>query len=506
MKSPSISPLILAAGLLACGSSNPCTAGASAACSCTNGQSGAQMCQANGTFAACTCAGSSSSGSSGTSNTGATTSGGSGGATGSSSGAGTGAGTGTSSGTSGAGSSTGRSTGMSSGASSGGSSSGGSTTSSHGTASGGSTSGSTGAGGGSSTGGTTGAATANFYVYQNGVINPLWQKDYSFGTFTEGFMDTTDPESGDTYDFSFSTTDGAGWQPVTTYYAGLNTVGVAPFGWDISPYTYMTIDLYPASASDPYDMQWHYVGDIDGTTTDTNASAYIPSITEWAEPVVANQWNTGLKIPLAAVGQLGNPSVYKFFFRDNNGGTSDIYLDNVGFVPGTFAWVYSGGAGPVSGWADASSGATANYAFLPTNYSSALVSLNGLVSPGTSAVSTNAIQLSVTAANGELKITNSAGFSVAAYDHLTFGAVPTQSGYAYSVQLYDTAGAAVGTAVNPAAYTGYDQGVSTSLWTTYCIPLSAFGSIGSSIGGLAIQDKSGKATNTTYFSAIGFYE
>jgi hypothetical protein len=353
---------------------------------------------------------------------------------------------------------------------------------------------------GSDTGGST------FYVYENGALSPLWQKDYSFGTPVEDFHDTTHPEPGHTYDFSFSSPGGGGWQPVTTNYGGAGGLGIGPFGWDISPYTYMTLDLWPPSASDAYDMQWHYVGDVTGGTTDLAASAYVSTITNWAGPLTNGEWNRGLKIPLAALGQLGNASVYKFFFRDNTSGTNPLYLDNVGFLPGTFAWVYSGDTGPASGWSDASSGATADYSYQPADFSASLVSLNGPTTPGTSAVSKNVIALSVTSSGGMLKLRDSGGFTVSSFDHLTFGAVPTKSGYSYAVQLYDTSGTAIGTAVDPKSYTGDDQGTSTSLWTIYCIPLSAFGTVPASIGGLSIEDKSGASTNTLYFSAIGFYK
>lgn len=349
---------------------------------------------------------------------------------------------------------------------------------------------------------TSGAPTSNFYVYQNGVTNPLWQTDYSFGSPVENKMDTTHPETGETYDFSM--TNGA-WQPGSTHDGGQGGFGVAPFGWDITPYTYMTIDLWPSNPSDSYDMQWHYDGDVTTAQADLPTSAYISDITDWAGPLTGNAWNR-LKFPLAAVGQLGNQSVYKFFFRDNTNSAPAIYMDNVGFVPGNLGWAYNGGTAPVTGWADSSVGATANYAYLPTNYNASLVSLNGLANPGTSIVSNNVVQLTVTQSGGMLKLLNSGGFSVATFDHLTFGAAPTQGGNSYSVQLYDTTGTAVGSAVNAATYTGEDEGLSTQYWTIYCIPLSAFGSVGNTIGGLSIQDTSGASANTIYFSAIGFYE
>jgi hypothetical protein len=334
------------------------------------------------------------------------------------------------------------------------------------------------------------------YVYSNGVLNMTdWPFDYSFGSPVEKFKDTTDPEPGHTYDLNMS---GGGWQPAAAGYA------TPPYGLDLSPYTYMTFDINPQTTQSPYDIAWHYIGDINGGTTDFAASAYVPDITEWAGAVPESKWTT-VQLPMAIFGVLGSVHSYKFFLR-NNGGSGAFLLDNVSFVAGSYAWVYAGDSGPISGWADASTHGTANYAFQPTDFSASLVSLNGSVAPGTSATSKNVVKLSATSAGGTLRLNYGGGFGLGSYDHLTFGAVPTKSGYSYRVQLYDNSGAAVGSAVDPSAYAGHDWGVSTQYWTTYVIPLSAFGAIGSSIGGLAIEDASGATTNTLYYSAIGFYK
>jgi hypothetical protein len=349
------------------------------------------------------------------------------------------------------------------------------------------------AGGDSSTGIDAGPLA---YVYTNGVLDKTdWPFDYSYGSPVENFTDTTDPEPGHALDFSMS---GGGWQPAAMGYSA------PPYGLDLSHYTYMTFDINPRSTESPYDMQWHYIGDVGGGTTDFEASAYVPDVTEWVGPLTELHWNT-VKIPMAAFGVLDSVHTYKFFIR-NNGGNGVFLLDNVGFVPGDFGWAYAGDSGPLSGWVDASTEATANYAYQPTDFSSALVSLNGGIAPGTSATSKNVVKLSVTSKGGMLRLNNTSGYSIANYDHFTFGAVPTKTGYSYRVQFYDTAGKAVGSAVDPSLSGGHDWGVNTQFWTTYCVPLSAFGALGHTIGGLSIQDDSGASANTIYISAIGFYK
>ncbi|MBX7100206.1 MAG: hypothetical protein K1X89_20995 [Myxococcaceae bacterium] len=90
--------LTVAAGLLvaiasACGGKSTCVSGMSSSCTCSNGQAGAQVCQADGSFGACSCT-SGSGGGSGQSGGGAVASGGGNGTGGGSSGGGSGGGMG----------------------------------------------------------------------------------------------------------------------------------------------------------------------------------------------------------------------------------------------------------------------------------------------------------------------------------------------------------------------------------------------------------------------------
>lgn len=117
------------------------------------------------------------------------------------------------------------------------------------------------------------------------------------------------------------------------------------------------------------------------------------------------------------------------------------------------------------------------------------------------------IHLTTTVLGGMLKLTYSGGFPLASLDggYLTFGARPSLSGYGYQVQFYDTSGATLGSAVTAASYTPDDHGIATDKFTVYNIPLSAFGSLGASIGGISIKDTSSNSANSILFSALGFF-
>jgi hypothetical protein len=372
----------------------------------------------------------------------------------------------------------------------------------------------------------------NLYIYQNddGTGNKglyyYWDNDYSFGNNDSiDYTDTTHPESGHTYDLFV---DNLGWQPATdTHSFG------GPFGLDISAYTWMTFDIWTATPTHNYDSNWEYLGG--SGNADQPTPAYVSNITTvpGVGSLNSGAWTT-VKIPLAYFGQLGMHAVYKFFLRDNTSTIgvqqNQFYLDNVGLVPGSYSWIYDGGAvnswnisdnnwnwdtsTPLNGWADATSaGATADYTFNPSTLTNALPhgasSLNGLVGPGngSSIVSTNAIALSINSAGGMWKVTNSVGFMLSPYTYLTFGLLPTNNTHSYIVQFYSTTGQPIGNAVDPANYTNRDWGPTGQYWTVYCIPLSAFfgSSIPATVGGLSIQDTIELSANTIYITAAGFF-
>lgn len=99
---------------------------------------------------------------------------------------------------------------------------------------------------------------------------------------------------------------------------------------------------------------------------------------------------------------------------------------------------------------------------------------------------------------------NHAGFDTTKYGYFTFSALPTQAGYKYLVQFYNTSGVAVGNAIDPSVYTHHDHGIGGAYWTVYSIPLTAFGVLGT-VGGVSIKDNSGAASNLFYLSAMGFW-
>lgn len=377
--------------------------------------------------------------------------------------------------------------------------------------------------------------TAPFYIYQNDSgtgthgLNKYWDYDYSYGgpsgIVPIQYTDTTHVQPGHTYDMHVA--KGMAWQPA----ANDNLpYGVGPFGHDISPYTWMTFDIWTAYPNQTYDILWEYGGNAATNTADQPAEAYVPNI-ESVPGVVrlnGNGWTT-IKIPLAYFGNLGQHSAYKFYIRDNtSSGLQEYFLDNAGFVPGSYSWIYDGGAvtswnstkstwnwdpsEPINGWADATPlGAIADYSFNPSTLTGAFQhagnSLNGLVTPGygPTIITTNAIEVTTTILGGMWKVTNSAGFTLAPYQYLTFGLLPTNKTHAYTVQFYSTNGTPVGKALDPAAYTNADWGPTGGHWTVYCIPLADFGSLPAQVGGLSIQDATGLLINTFYISAPGFF-
>jgi hypothetical protein len=116
----------------------------------------------------------------------------------------------------------------------------------------------------------------------------------------------------------------------------------------------------------------------------------------------------------------------------------------------------------------------------------------------------NVAQVNTSKSGASWAASFAAGYSLTPYTHFTFGALPTK-GNSYSVQCFDTSGAAMGNSVAAAAYTPNDLGVQTTNFTAYIIPLGTLGVSGRTIGGVRITDTSGNATNLLYLSAIGFY-
>jgi hypothetical protein len=397
------------------------------------------------------------------------------------------------------------------------------------------------------------STTAVFYVYHDGVgtyagapgyTSALWQWDLSYGgSGAVNGRDTTHPESGESYDLVVP--NGAGWQPASSFNSGFpnNDTDYGPYGFNMrqgggGPYTWMTFDVWTQNPSDQLLLYFEYLGSWSGNSADQPANANVPSLlTVPGASVKAGTWST-VRVPLAFVGQLGVPGVYKFAIKDNSGPRT-FYVDRVGFVQGGFSWIYDGGqptgwntsgamanggwsqdpATPLNGWADASSGAKANYSVDPATNAHLQNTLTfnngssngttGLRTPGYGNLApTDVIQLSVNSSGGEWKVTHPNGFNLSPYTYLTFALLPTNGLYSYQVRFYSTSGSAIGSPVSigpGSPYTPYDFGPNGGAWTVYAIPLSAFGSIGGTVGGVSIQDTSGLSSNTLYISAPGFF-
>lgn len=360
----------------------------------------------------------------------------------------------------------------------------------------------------------------NQLIYANGARGPLWQNDFSFGASPPVVInDTTHVEPGQTSSLKINAN--SAWQPVTTNWAG---GGIGPYGADISNYAYLQFDLWTATPSHQFDIAVHYDGAVAQGGADVSSPAYVFNITEVVGALTANTWNLGIRIPLALLGCLGMVSMYKFYIRDNGGGV--CWVTNAVMIPGQFGWVYNGGqartwngAGynrdsslPLNGFTDVSTNATLNYAqdpsgLLPNAPEAPFgCAVTGLANPGSAIQSTNVAKVSITAAGGAWRVKRTTNLGLSSYDTFTFAALPTLTGWAYTVQMLDTTGAPIGTAVNAAAWTAHDFGIDGVHFTVYAIPLTTFGlGAPATIGGISIKDASGRATNVFYLSGMGFY-
>ncbi len=113
---------------------------------------------------------------------------------------------------------------------------------------------------------------------------------------------------------------------------------------------------------------------------------------------------------------------------------------------------------------------------------------------------TRAIAWTVKSAWGGLYLHNDVGVSSSPFANLTFALQATQAGQAVSVVLEDVHDNPLGPVVKlNSSYGG--QPVAGS-WKLYSIPLSALGGVNKTVGGIVIQDESGKAEPAMYVDAI----
>jgi hypothetical protein len=156
-------------------------------------------------------------------------------------------------------------------------------------------------------------------VYED-AVGPGWLNDYSWGSPTINYADTTGAPFG-TADIKFQ--DAGGYQPAGTTWAA-----------NVQGCNYLTFALKPTIANAKYHGQFLYVGDVaTGIIIDYTGGQYGP-----ANPVVG-QWNI-YKVPLSAFFPNGAvPStVYKFNIQTMQDAYSGypngdlFYLDHVGFT------------------------------------------------------------------------------------------------------------------------------------------------------------------------------
>lgn len=409
------------------------------------------------------------------------------------------------------------------------------------------------------------ATPGDLVMYSDGVVDSTdWpaSDDYSYGG-TDDYTDSSHPESGHTHDLSL-TGQYAGWQQASDwplpYQGGRN-------GVDLSPYTQLKFDVYLSNDDDLNGISAHYTrstGDDVATCTGvTDVQSLTGSLssgawhTEIRVPLCFLGMLSSYNTYKFAIQQKTGPTYFDNveFVGGTTGwvvrGSSTIesgWVDASTTLTASYAWVPQslnpGGSfdanattglfainsparaaeftGSLSGTtltvAAVTAGAVEVGAYLfgsGVAASTKIVSGSGTtwtVSASSGTVGAEAMTASFTQAqvdglslsgSGTWRANSTGGFALAPYDHFTFGAIPTASGYTYSVRFYDASGAAVGNAVEAAgsAYTPNDYGVQNDNFTVYSIPLSAFGSLGSTVGGVSIT-----VNQKTYLSAVGFWK
>jgi hypothetical protein len=220
-----------------------------------------------------------------------------------------------------------------------------------------------------------GGGGGNLMMYSNGVIDTSkWPtaNDYSYGaTPAHDYLYTGSPQPGHTY--SNLVHAASGWQQATNWAVS------PPNGQDISQYTYLQFDIKLQAGSN-IGISGHATR---STGNDINVCAYCNSIANipGIGTLTPGVWLYAKKMPTSFIGLLGSGNYYKYAMQDNGNypvGLS-FQLDNIQWVAGNLAWVHNGDpevAALQSGWTDASTGLTANYAFNPTTVNSALYSCN----------------------------------------------------------------------------------------------------------------------------------
>lgn len=342
-------------------------------------------------------------------------------------------------------------------------------------------------------GGGGGTIPGNLMMYSNGVIDRAkWPagNDYSFGASPAVNLNyTTNPPPGHSQSLAILG-QFSGWQQATDWATG------PQFGLDITGYVAIQFDCYvPTNCT--LQMLAHYTrsgGD------DIATCAVLPDVQSSCGAITQNVWNFNKVVRLSHLGMLGSDAYYKFLIQQST--VASAQLDNVQFVGGITSLIYNHNA-MVGNWSASALNGSVNMSQSPS-----VVGANcfALTQPpiGATVASQNVIKLTGTALNPALVLTCAGGFSLSGFARFTFAAIPTKAGYSYSVQFLNTVGVAVGSAVTAAPYTPVDSGVNNTNFTVFDIPLSAFGAIGTSIGGVQITETSSNTTNAVYVTAPAF--
>lgn len=382
-------------------------------------------------------------------------------------------------------------------------------------------------------------------------------------SFTQNFVGqcTLETLPGHTYACLFPEYSFGLWQEASTFYGGFNPSGApyageGPFCLDVSRFTGYQWNIWTPSPSPQYQLasgqNGYYLTNNDvGLPSVISDLQNIPAacINGHSNTYAQNAWFK-LRMPTIMHGHLLNHGIYKWALKDNApyfaNGSVPWFLDDVGFVSGAAEWIHNGGtcngnwgatsysggsdnldingncwhqdaATLLNGWTDNSSnvGGTVAYNVAPTTLTqinpggaNGPTGMTGLCQPGLdSALYPTVISVTPAAANDGWQILNSSGRSISGYNYFGFAHLPTNATYGLTVQFTNSSGTPIGTAVAVSAYTdqlwGPGAGAASTYWTKYAIPLSAFGSIGSTVYGLQITDSGG---HEFYLSGPALYQ
>lgn len=412
--------------------------------------------------------------------------------------------------------------------------------------------------------GVTPVASTNFSVYANGTLSSLFPSSpvLSFSV-NLNYASTTQVCPGSTQSLQCATTSvfGGGWQPSSIWTA------IPPNGFDDRIYTQMKFSLYTPTPSSMY-VSSHYSratgNDIGASASLTQGSTalaipantwttvgpfslaniallgqangykfaigsnaqityyvdnvqFIPGNLAWVfqgTGTTASGW-TDASVSATAdytwTPQTLNPGTSGLFSLNNPASPASVFTASCTGTQMTVTALTSGSIniGDTACWQGNLGGSSAptivSGSFpLYTLSTSQTVSSQPWASASAQAKMTGC-KLTASVINGTLKLTTPS-FTVTPYTTFFFGVIPTKSGYGYAVQCLNTSGTAVGNVVNTSSSTTqHDFGVSTGSFTVHTILLTAFGAIGTAIGGFTIKETSTNTSNVTYFSAIGFH-